>query len=244
MNNDEHHKTWFVAEDSPRDREYLLSVLPEGRLQVYDNGAEAFKAAREHQAPCLISDLQMKPQDGVATARALWGCRPQAKIVFWTQYSDEVYLRNLAGLVPAETVYGYLLKSNPADVLLRAVKAVFEEEQCWVDPKVRATQVRMGDAGGALTDMEYEALVDISLGLTDGLIAKRRYLSRRGVQSRLKSLYIKLGVDLEKFQLEDVGEVINPRARAVNVALRRGLINAHELEQEEAALNLWLEQQT
>ncbi len=231
---------WFVAEDSPRDREYLAGVLQGRNLQVYDNGAAAFQAAREFEAPCLISDLQMKGQDGVATARALWSCRPHAKIIFWTQYSDEVYLRNLSSMVPAETVYGYLLKSNPADVLQRAVQAVFEEGQCWIDPTVRATQVRMG-AGDGLTDMEYEALLDISLGLTDGFIAKRRYLSRRGVQSRLKSLYIKLGIDLEKFKLEGVGEAINPRARAISIALRRGLINAHEIEHEEEALNKWLD---
>jgi DNA-binding NarL/FixJ family response regulator len=91
-----------------------------------------------------------------------------------------------------------------------------------------------------LSDIEFEALVDISLGLTDNLIAQRRYLSRRGVQSRLNSLYGKLGLDLEQFQSDKVGDAFNLRNRAVSVALRRGLINAFELEHEEEELQGWL----
>jgi len=83
-------------------------------------------------------------------------------------------------------------------------------------------------------------LVDISLGLTDNLIAQRRYLSRRGVQSRLNSLYGKLSLDQEQFQSDKVGDAFNLRNRAVAVALRRGLINAFELEHEDDDLQEWL----
>ena len=44
------------------------------------------------------------------------------------------------------------------------------------------------DRQTGLTDVEYEALVDIALGLTDQAIAHRRFLSRRGVTSRLHAL--------------------------------------------------------
>jgi DNA-binding NarL/FixJ family response regulator len=87
--------------------------------------------------------------------------------------------------------------------------------------------------------MEYEVLVDIALGLTDNMIAQRRYLSRRGAQNRLKSLYNKLGVT----QSPDdgtKGEALNLRTRAISIAMRRGLLNSFELEQEEARLQEWL----
>lgn len=234
--------TVIVAEDSPRDREYLGTVLADRQLQLFDNGQDAFEAALAFEQPLLITDLQMPVMDGVVASEKLWEARPEARIIFWTHYDDEIYLRKLSGLVPPETVYGYVLKSNSAEVLQRVTAAVFDEVQCWVDPLVRSTQVRVGEKQSALTDMEYEVLVDIALGLTDSGIGHRRYLSRRGVQSRLKTLYMKLGVDHEKFQVDGVGEVINPRARAVSVALRRGLINAHELEREEALLQGWIEQ--
>ena len=84
-----------------------------------------------------------------------------------------------------------------------------------------------------VSQVEYEVLIDIALGLTDNLIAQRRYLSRRGVQNRLQSLYSKLGVEQEKLVDSLSGEGINMRARAVAIALHRGLINAFELKQDE-----------
>ncbi len=114
------------------------------------------------------------------------------------------------------------------------------EDQCWIDPEVRKVQGRAGHSQTALSDIEFEALVDISLGLTDNLIAQRRYLSRRGVQSRLNSLYSKLGLDQDQFHGEKFGDAFNLRNRAVAVALRRGLINAFELEHEEKEFQAWL----
>ena len=105
---------------------------------------------------------------------------------------------------------------------------------------MRKVQGRAGSSQTALSDIEYEALVDISLGLTDNLIAQRRYLSRRGVQSRLNSLYTKLAIDQDQFHSEKFGDAFNLRNRAIAVALRRGLINAFELESEEKEFQDWL----
>ncbi len=232
----------IVAEDNPRDREFLGDALAESELLFFDNGRDALASACEREAPLVISDLQMPDLNGIDLARALWERRPDARIVFWSQFDDEMYIRALARIIPPETVYGYVLKSNPTGVLQRAVEAVFRDSQCWLDPKVRPVEARSRKADSAVTDVEYEVLIDIALGLTDNMIGRRRYLSRRGVQSRLKSLYAKLGVDQEQFSLEGVGEALNMRSRAVSLALRRGLINAHELEQEEAQLQQWLEQ--
>ena len=91
-----------------------------------------------------------------------------------------------------------------------------------------------------MSDAEFEVLIDIALGLTDNAIAQRHYLSRRGVQNRLKSVYAKLGVDQEAYIHEPITETLNLRARAVSLALRRGLINQAELTQEEQKLQKWL----
>jgi DNA-binding NarL/FixJ family response regulator len=133
-----------------------------------------------------------------------------------------------------------VLKSNPRERIESAIRTVLFDDQCWIDPEVRKVQGRTGSSHTSLSDIEYEALVDISLGLTDNLIAQRRYLSRRGVQSRLNSLYGKLGLDQEQFHSDKVGDAFNLRNRAVAVALRRGLINAFELEHEEEQLQGWL----
>ena len=236
--------TIVIAEDNPKDFEFLRQMVEDWDqdcvVEHAPDGAIAFDLALAHDEPLVISDIQMPQMNGVEFAKALWQRKPQARIVFWSQFKDEMYVRALAKIVPPETVYGYVLKSSPREKISMAMATVLFEDQCWIDPEVRKVQGRTGHSQTALSDIEYEALVDISLGLTDNLIAQRRYLSRRGVQSRLNSLYGKLSLDQEQFQSDKVGDAFNLRNRAVAVALRRGLINAFELEHEEEGLQEWL----
>ncbi|MEJ2469802.1 MAG: response regulator transcription factor [Desulfuromonadales bacterium] len=237
-------QTLVIAEDNPKDFEFLKQIVETWdrscKIEHAPDGQVAFKLAADLDEPLVISDIQMPNMNGVDFARALWERRPQAKIVFWSQFKDEMYVRSLLKIVPPETVYGYVLKSSSREKISVAMETVLFEDQCWIDPEVRKVQGRTGHSQTALSDIEYEALVDISLGLTDNLIAQRRYLSRRGVQSRLNSLYGKLSLDQEQFQSDKVGDAFNLRNRAVAVALRRGLINAFELEHEEEQLQAWL----
>jgi DNA-binding NarL/FixJ family response regulator len=231
----------ILAEDNPRDRQFLGSLLNGFAIVEAVDGGEALRLARKRNDPWIVSDLQMPTMNGIDLARELWRTSPTARIVFWSQHNDEMYVRSLAKIIPPETVYGYVLKDNPAGILSKAIHAVFLEDQCWIDPKLRPIQARVQRHENALTDAEYEVLIDIALGLTDNMIARRRYLSRRGAQSRLKSLYSKLGIDREQFIEEKTGEALNMRARAVAIALQRGLINPHELKTEEDKLQKWLD---
>jgi len=234
----------LIAEDNPIDFEFLEKLFGDWehicQIERAQNGLAALELALKHAHPLVVSDIQMPELNGIEFARSLWQQKPDARIVFWSQYKDEMYVRALARIVPAETVYGYILKSSPRERIDAAIRTVLLEEQCWIDPEVRKVQGRTRASQTALSDIEYEALLDISLGLTDNLIAQRRYLSRRGVQSRLNSLYNKLGVDQEQFQSDKVGDAFNLRNRAVALALRRGLVNAFELENEEEDLQTWL----
>jgi DNA-binding NarL/FixJ family response regulator len=234
----------LVAEDNPRDAEFLEQLIKTWdvpcEVDRAHNGLVALEMALQSDLPLVISDIQMPEMNGIEFARNLWQRKPEARIVFWSQFKDEMYVRTLSRIVPPETVYGYILKSNTQERIGSAIRTVLLEEQCWIDPEVRKVQGRAGHSQTALSDIEFEALLDISLGLTDNLIAQRRYLSRRGVQSRLNSLYSKLGVDQEQFHGEKFGDAFNLRNRAVAVALRRGLINAFELENEEGEFQSWL----
>lgn len=223
-----------VAEDNLRDRQFLQTTLADFALLCARDGAEALTLIEGRDAPYVISDIQMPGRNGIELARQLWAQRPQARMLFWTQHDDEMYVRALAKIIPAETVYGYVLKDNPAETVRKAAYAVFVEQQCWIDPKLRAVHARTQHRGSALNDGEYAVLLDIALGLTDAAIAERHYLSRRGAQNRLKSLYVKLGVD------ETQADAFNLRARAIGIALRRGLLNADELAREEERLRDWL----
>jgi len=232
----------IVADDNPRDRSFLLEVLGRYAPTITASGQEALDACANESEPWIVTDIQMPNLNGVELARRLWQRQPAARILFWSQHSDETYVRMLTKIVPPETVYGYVLKSNPADTVTRAAQAVFDEDQCWIDPQVRRVQARTLQRHDALTDAEYEVLIDITLGLTDNAIAERRFLSRRGAQNRLQSLYAKLGAHEATASKSTTSDVVNIRTRAVAIALQRGLINTFELAREEQLLSHWLAQ--
>ena len=233
----------LIAEDNPKDFEFLRQLLGEWdeptTITRAANGNAALEIGLTRSNPLIISDIQMPEMNGIDFAQKLWEHQPEARIVFWSQFKDEMYVRALVKIVPPETVYGYILKSSPKERILSAIRTVLLDEQCWIAPEVRKVQGRTGHSLTALSDIEYEALLDISLGLTDNLIAQRRYLSRRGVQSRLNSLYNKLVIDQEQFQSEKIGDSFNLRNRAVAVSIARGLINAFEMEAEEKEFQSW-----
>lgn len=229
----------IIAEDNPRDREFLTTNLTNYSLILSADSEHALELALKDNSPNIITDLQMPGLNGIELAKHVWQQTPAAKIVFWSHYGDETYVRSLAGIIPEDTVYAYILKDNPSDTLNEACRAVFEEEQCWLDKKLRPVQTRSHMSDSAVSDIEYEVLIDIALGLTDNMIAQRRYLSRRGAQNRLKSLYSKLGVSHDENDTLN-SEALNLRTRAISVAMRRGLLNNDVLEQEEKILQKWL----
>lgn len=235
----------LIAEDDALHRSFLKSmaqtVLP-GLEHVAEaaDGAEALSLFDEQHFDWVILDLQMPRVTGVDAARHIWRNKPKAQILFWSNYADEAYIRGITRIVPEEAVYGYILKSAAEDRLLLAIQGVFLEEQCVVDREVRGVQRRTRDRHAGLTESEYEALIDLSLGLTDKVMAARRNVSLRGAQSRLQQLYQKLGLDKSEIPLGDFGPAYNARTRAVFLAMSRGLLNADALKNENASLQAWL----
>ncbi len=138
--------------------------------------------------------------------------------------------------MPGGAAYGYILKSASEERLALALRGVFLEGQCIIDREIRSVQQRSVDRSESFTDVEYEILTDLALGLTDRLIAERRGLSLRSVQNRLQQIYDKLGV----YDAQGGTEVFNLRMRAVALALLRKALNRESLEQAEATLQDWL----
>jgi len=98
----------LIAEDNPKDFEFLEQLLQELEDEVKvtraPNGKLALEIARPKENPLIISDIQMPEMNGIDFARNLWADQPEARIVFWSQFKDEMYLRSLVGIVPPETV--------------------------------------------------------------------------------------------------------------------------------------------
>ncbi len=229
----------LIVEDDPLHRSYLheavRAALPECDMVVEaENGQSGEIEARKSRMEHVVMDLQMSERNGIEAARTIWRERPDTKILFWSNYSDEAYVRGVSRIVPEGATYGYVLKSASDERLKLALRSVFVESQCVIDREVRGIQQKsLGNAHG-LTDAEYEILVDVALGLTDKAIAQRKRLSLRSVQNRLQQLYEKLDV----YDLPDDGMEgwYNLRMRAVAVALLRKVLNSSALERAEREL--------
>ncbi|EBY7415848.1 DNA-binding response regulator, partial [Salmonella enterica subsp. enterica serovar Alachua] len=181
----------LIVEDDPLHRTYLgeaiRAALPEcSDVLEADNGSSGEKLARMHRAAHIVMDLQMNGRNGIEAARTIWKENPETRILFWSNYADEAYVRGVSRIVPEGAAYGYVLKSASDDKLRLALRSIFVEAQCVIDREVRGLQQKsLGHASG-FNESEYEILIDIALGLTDRVIARRRNLSLRSVQNRLQ----------------------------------------------------------
>ena len=236
----------LVVEDLASLRQHVMRVLREqvpGPMEILEakDGAEGLKLFRTTKPDMIIMDISMPEMSGMKAAQEIWKESPRTKILFWSQYHREAYVRELGKIVPDEAIHGYALKSESDEKLAYAITSVLLHDNPYIDPLVRGVQARLQCKDQSLSDVEYEALLDITLGLTDKAIASRRHISVRGVQNRLSMLLTKLLGGEDAHLRETAGmEIYNPRTRLVTEALKRELIDVDELSSLDKDLDQWL----
>lgn len=216
------------------------TALPEVTEVIHaQDGYQGARLARENQIEAIVMDLRMKERNGIDAARTIWAERPMTRILFWSNYSDDAYLRGISRIVPEDAAYGYILKTATLERTHLALRSVLIESQIFVDKKIHRVQKSHGNIRN-LNESEREVLLDISTGLTDKIIAKRRRLSLRTVQNRLISLYEKLEINSKSEDDTDLS--LNKRTRAIATAVRTGLINVDDLTKAELDFSSWMSQ--
>lgn len=228
----------LIVEDDAFHAQFMLDTIARALPEVSEithvaDGAEGAAEAASGRYPAVVLDLQMPGRNGVEAARAIWAGHPATRILFWSNYADEAYLRGISRIVPEDSAYGYVLKTAATGRLELALRAVLLEGQIVVDQEVHRFQQRVRTPRSALSEGEFEVLLDLALGLTDKGIADRRAMSLRSVQNRLLSIYEKLGVEGE-----DAG-LVNKRTRAINRALLTRTLNVETLRSAERDLEKW-----
>ena len=236
----------MVVDDLIALRQHIIRLIKEkvtSDLDVVEaqNGAEGLKLFRTFKPDMIVMDIVMPEMTGIKAAQQIWSEAPRTKILFWSQFHKEAYIRELGKIVPDEAIHGYALKSESDEKLLYALTSIMLHDNPYIDPIVRGVQTRLQSKDGSLSDVEYETLLDIALGLTDKAIAYRRHISVRGVQNRLSMLSAKLFKGEDVFLKENAGmEVYNPRTRLVLEGLKRGLVDIDQIPQLEQELDEWI----
>jgi DNA-binding NarL/FixJ family response regulator len=228
----------IIADDHDRERAWLKDLLTQNfpdLLPIYEanNGQKAVELATSHRPAIAIMDIEMPTLSGIKATEKIMQVLPQTGIVIVSNHSNEIWVRQLWKVMPAESAFAYVLKDSADKQIIEAVQAVISGD-CWVHPRIQKVLLKPNDST-TLTAGEFEVLAYICLGLTDRAISRRLFLTEKAIQARLKAVYAKLGMPLRGSSEDDE---FNHRCRAVNVAWRKKLINSAQLEEWESSLRI------
>ena len=189
-----------IAEDAVLLREGLVRLLADEGHEVTAAVSDALAlveaVGRDHPDICIV-DVRMPPtftDEGLRAAieiRAKW---PDTAVLVLSQYVEEGYALEL--LQDSAEGVGYLLKDRVYDLtdFVAAVKRVAEGGSA-LDPSVVSQLVgrrRRDDPIGDLSPREREVLALMAEGLSNSAIAARVFLTERGVEKHVTSIFQKL----------------------------------------------------
>jgi two-component system response regulator DegU len=182
------------------------------------SGAEALKIAARLKPDIVLMDVDMSDMDGPQATTELLGAYPATKVLAWTvsDTSDDLLRMIHAGCA------GYVLKDVGPEELHRAIIAAVRQEmpiprRMMPDVLRRAADQTPSDSGFevSLTTRELETLRWMAKGLPVKSIARKMQISPASVDTHLRNVYRKLGV--------------NNRGEAVNIALKQGVVKLSDL---------------
>jgi DNA-binding NarL/FixJ family response regulator len=227
----------YILDDEPVIRAGLrqtLSTDPELSIVGEAGSArDAFRDIETLQLDVVIMDLVLPGMDGVAATREVKRRVPKAGVVVFTVHDRP---RDLYDVLEAGAS-GYVMKTDPLDVLRAALRAAATGAQ-YVSPMLASSIEGRGPEGrrdplDGLSVREREIFQLIAAGRSIGETAREYCISRKTVETHVYRVYRKLGChnvgDLVRFAAEHgllrMGpfEPRRPRASAEHDAQPRDL---------------------
>jgi DNA-binding NarL/FixJ family response regulator len=193
----------IVAEDSLLFREGLVRILTEQGFEVIaqtDNADDLVRRVGGLRPDVALVDIRMPPtftDEGLQAALQIGGRQPDVGVIVLSQYVESAYAMRL--LEDGGAGRGYLLKDRVSDLnaFAEAIRRVGAGGSV-VDPEVVAALVgRRRDSGPLeeLTDREREILALMAEGRSNAGICERLHLSTRTVESHVRTIFRKLGLE-------------------------------------------------
>lgn len=160
-----------------------------------------------------------------------------AKFLFWCSGHWQPVVRMIERTNLSRMCCSYILKSRTEEDLALALRCVVERDGIYLDPTVREALIEPY----RLTDMDYDIVSNIALGLTDKVIAIRSGTSSRTIQYRVATAFAKIlrlnGLEQTDYMLRN--GFLNARVRIVTESLRQGVLSLEHIEEAEASFQRW-----
>lgn len=149
------------------------------------DGAEAVRAAAEHEPDVVLLDLEMPGMDGIEAATTILARRPEQAVVLLTRHGRPGVLKRAL----SAGVRGFLPKSVDPDELHRVIVQVHGGRR-YIDADISASAM-MDDC--PLTERELDALRLTTEGFSVREIGTRLHLASGTVRNYLSSAMQKTG---------------------------------------------------
>ncbi|RAR44457.1 response regulator transcription factor [Paenibacillus sp. MDMC362] len=181
-----------IAEDQKMLRGAFASLLHfEDDIEVVaevPDGQRAWDAILQHQPDVCLLDIEMPHISGLELAESIRQAGLPCKIIIVTTFARPGYLQKAMDA----QVEGYLLKDEPIDFLIEAIRRVMKGERVVSTDLAAALFMKEENP---LSEREIEMLRLTKEGMTTSDISKALFLTRGTVRNYLSSAIQKLEAD-------------------------------------------------
>lgn len=194
----------IIADDHSMVREGLKQLIElEDWIRVVDqaaNGLEVIEKAYNKNPDIILMDINMPVLNGIEAAKRLKRKACHSKIIMLTIHNEVEYLFETVEI----GVDGYILKDSESEVLINAIKSVYNGKS-YIQPNMAAQLVKRvnsihGDFNGEdhnkkhLTKREIEVLKLITEGMLNKEIAQKLCISEKTVKNHVSNIFKKINV--------------------------------------------------
>lgn len=200
--------TIYLAEDQSMLNSALTQLLDlEDDLHVVgaaQDGQNAYEDILRLKPMIAILDIEMPGLSGLDVALQLHQQQVATKVIILTTFAQKAYFERAI----AAEVSGYLLKDNPSDQLIAAIREVVQGMTRF-DPELVVNMVSAEH--DPLTKREHAVLHAAALGGSTRDISEQLHLSDGTVRNYLSAIFSKLGVHnrIEAVQLAEKNKWLN-----------------------------------
>lgn len=193
-----------LADDHPLYLEGLELLLNNSKIAKVVakavDGNEALNMVGSTDFDVLLLDLHLPGKSGIEIVEILNKEGRQHKIIMLTMQRGGRYVDKLKKL----GVKGYLLKSTSLEILLEAIKTVFNGGEIFPEElkeydhdetvRLKSSAIVLETPERQLTEREKEILILVCKEYSSAEIAKKLFISTGTVDTHRKNLLVKLGV--------------------------------------------------